>query len=146
MSSMFGHIWTSTVSCRLGLGANFHNLRSRNLPMHTDAGNFVHPTFPQLPVFAKRLKGWFFGTLSLHQYPKDSNDVKIVNETAPALPTPPAPPAPAPSPSSEAGQHAALLETIQRNKAAALDARHISAWPQRAAYQQIAIDRHLVFG
>ena len=71
-------------------------------------------------------------------YPKDSNDVKIVNETAPALPTPAAPLAPAaPSSSSEAGQRA-LLETIQRNKAAALDARHISGWPQSAAYQQIA--------
>lgn len=56
---------------------------------------------------------------------EDSNDVKIVNETAPALPTPPAPPAPAPSPSSEAGQHAALLETIQRNKAAALERKRL---------------------
>ena len=38
-------------------------------------------------------------------------------------------------PSSEAEERARLLETIQRNKAAALDARHLSAWPQSVAYQ-----------
>eukprot|EP00435_Cladocopium_sp_Y103_P018156 s1202_g4.t1 len=69
---------------------------------------------------------------------EDANDVKTVNETAPAPAAPPIP-----SLSSEAAQRAA---TIQRNKAAALDARHISAWPQRAAYQQIAtLDRSTGF-